>query len=104
MLLSLFVSIAGASYAEHLKLTNFKDGKVMATFEHTTISTLSSHYDIFPKALGEIFRAFDVQELHLTLTRGRWRYDRWGYGNTAPNGVSLHTWLPPLKYPCLTQH
>lgn len=52
------------------------------------------HCHLFPRALGEIIHRFNVQELHITLTRGLWRYEKWGYPtyNAAP-GAEVWVWF-----------
>lgn len=51
---------------------------------------------MFPRALGEIVGRYDIQELHISLTGGLWRYENWGYPvvDAAP-GVELWTWFKP---------
>lgn len=51
---------------------------------------------LFPRALGEILGRYDVDELHISLTGGLWRYETWGYPvvDAAP-GVELLTWFKP---------
>lgn len=49
---------------------------------------------LFPRALGEILGRYDVQELHISLTAGLWRYEQWGYPvvDSSP-GVELWAWF-----------
>ncbi|KAH6574124.1 hypothetical protein BASA60_002713 [Batrachochytrium salamandrivorans] len=100
-------------YTEHLGLRQLADGKVLAQFAFTTIAELSntagqaSHYRLLPRSIGEVFRAFDIKELHLSFTQGRWSYDRWGHSEfTAPSGVELWAWFnstsPDAKWKGLT--
>lgn len=57
-------------------------------------SVLHSH--LFPRALGEIIGRHNVQELHITLTSGLWRYEKWGYPvvDAAP-GAEVWAWFKP---------
>eukprot|EP00842_Homolaphlyctis_polyrhiza_P002519 jgi/Hompol1/3268/HPOL_003175-RA len=91
---------AGAMpYSEQLSLTQFADGKVLAEFRFTSILAADvveqgRHFDLLPRSIGEVFRANDVREMHLTMTQGRWSYDRWGHSTaTAPTGLELWTWF-----------
>ncbi|KAJ3275758.1 hypothetical protein HDV01_007225 [Terramyces sp. JEL0728] len=71
------------------------DGKVLAVWEFKTLSnSKDNHYNLLSKSIGDVFKVFEVQELHLTFTRGRWMYDRWGYHpNAVPSGVELWSWI-----------
>ena len=52
------------------------------------------HYELFPKVIADIVRSNGVQEFHLALTQGLWRYDRWGMPIVgAPPGAELWTWF-----------
>ncbi|KAF9958427.1 hypothetical protein BGZ70_009197 [Mortierella alpina] len=58
-------------------------------------SNLFKHYNLFPRSIGQILHSFDVEELHLTFTQGRWHYGDWGYpiAPSAGTGVELWAWL-----------
>lgn len=46
--------------------------------------------------MGEIIQRHNVQELHISLTKGLWRYDAWGYPvKAAPPGAELWAWFKP---------
>lgn len=49
------------------------------------------HNDIFPLSLLRLFHQLEIQELHFSLTKGYWKYDRWGLParDTSPNA---HLW------------
>ena len=53
-------------------------------------------YFLFPKSLGQLIHTYGVQQLHLTLSSGRWRHDRWGYPHTPhiPNPQPHNHTLP----------
>jgi hypothetical protein len=56
----------------------------------------ASHYRLFPRAVAELIGSVGVRELHVTLTRGRWRADRWGAPiDGAPTGAEVQAWLAP---------
>lgn len=62
----------------------------------STFFCLVQNCHLFPRALGEIIGRYDIQELHISLTGGLWRYESWGYPviDAAP-GVELWTWFKP---------
>lgn len=49
---------------------------------------------MFPRALGEVIERHNVQELHISLTNGLWRYETWGYPvlDAAP-GAEVWAWF-----------
>ena len=54
----------------------------------------ATHYDMFPKSLGEVIDKYNVHELHLTLTQGFWRHRSWGYTlHDASPGAELWVWF-----------
>nr|KAJ3419793.1 hypothetical protein HK105_006489 [Polyrhizophydium stewartii] len=88
-------------YRESLHVSQLPDGKVFALFSFDRTIRLgfpdgrhTTHYGLMPRSIGEVFQAFDVRELHLTFTQGRWDLDRWGHSPaSAPSGVELWAWL-----------
>ncbi|KAI8927620.1 GPI transamidase component PIG-T [Entophlyctis helioformis] len=99
LLVAGLVAGPGALLQGDLALTQMPDGKVLAefTFRRTVRTSKhgeAHHYALLPRSIGEVFHNFDVRELHLTFTQGRWSYDRWGHSDlTAPSGVELWTWF-----------
>ncbi|KAF8976434.1 hypothetical protein BGZ46_008271 [Entomortierella lignicola] len=85
------------------------DGSVYSHFQFTThigtmmdeehfdgaASNIFTHYNLFPRSIGQILHNFDVEELHLTFTQGRWQYGDWGYplAPSVGTGVELWAWL-----------
>ncbi|KAF8939595.1 hypothetical protein BGZ58_009201 [Dissophora ornata] len=85
------------------------DGSLYSHFQFTThigtmmdeehfdgaASNLFTHYNLFPRSIGQILHSFEVEELHLTFTQGRWQYSDWGYplAPSAGTGVELWAWL-----------
>lgn len=98
-LIGFTLGLVSESYQESLAIKQFQDGKVLADFNFNrtmfpgTRGQQDSMYEITPKALGEIFKKYSVQELHLTFTQGRWNTERWGQFESAPQGVVLWAWL-----------
>ncbi|KAB7506120.1 GPI transamidase component PIG-T [Armadillidium nasatum] len=95
------------AFSEELLIRPLPSGHVYSHFEFTTLWTNKRikesilnykdfdfvHYDLFPRAFGEIVERYHVRELHLSLTQGLWRYHKWGYPVVeAPPGAQLWTW------------
>ena len=58
------------------------------------VFSVVSHYNLFPKSFGQIINQYSVEELHLSLTQGRWQHEHWGYPVTsAPPGAELWVWF-----------
>lgn len=52
------------------------------------------HVRLFPKSLADVISAYKIQELHLSLSHGLWRHDKWGYPiRPAPPGAELAVWF-----------
>lgn len=78
------------------------DGYVYSYFQFSTVwetplkEYTFDHCHLFPRPMGEIIQRHNVQELHISLTKGLWRYDAWGYPvKAAPPGAELWTWFKP---------
>ncbi|CAI9714892.1 GPI transamidase component PIG-T-like [Octopus vulgaris] len=100
------VTAAEDKFSEELFIKTLPSGHVYFHFQFITrwdvdIRNKSefNQYRLFPKSLGDIVSAHDVQELHLSLTQGIWRHDKWGYPiHDAPPGAELWVWfLPSVK-------
>ena len=70
---------------------------MLEQFRQTDILTRSQAYEttLLPRALAAIIRTFNVEEVHLSLTNGRWNYERWQepIGHGAASGGEIHAWL-----------
>ncbi|KAG0198227.1 hypothetical protein BGX28_008325 [Mortierella sp. GBA30] len=100
---------APEAFHEELVLKPLNDGGMYSHFQFTThigtmmdeehldgaASNIFKHYNLFPRSIGQILHSFDVEELHLTFTQGRWHYGDWGYpiAPSAGTGVELWAWL-----------
>ncbi|KAG0048704.1 hypothetical protein BGZ83_006392 [Gryganskiella cystojenkinii] len=100
---------APEAFHEELVLKPLNDGSVFSHFQFTThigtmmdeehfdgaASNLFTHYNLFPRSIGQILHSFEVEELHLTFTQGRWQYGDWGYplAPSVGTGVELWAWL-----------
>jgi len=48
------------------------------------------HFNLFPKAFGQVMDRFNIHELHLTFSKGEWNQKAWGYPFVpAPSGMEL---------------
>ena len=85
------------SYDEKLYIKQLLDGKVSFNFEFTTETTKKgkiNNFKLFPKDFTQIIQKFKLKEFHLSLTQGRWNYEKWGSNPTpAPVGAELITWF-----------
>lgn len=54
---------------------------------------------LLPRSLSAIIRSFDVEEVYLSLTSGRWDYTRWGetVGDGSPSGGEIYAWLSDFQ-------
>ncbi|KAI8329631.1 GPI transamidase component PIG-T [Chlamydoabsidia padenii] len=93
-------------FDEHLDLTPLPDGKLLAHFEFNTKVDASTttgasllDYSLFPKVIGQVLQTYQVRDLHLTFTQGRWLYEEWGYPpmSSAGTGVELWAWMQPSE-------
>lgn len=82
--------------SEKLYLQPLGNQLVHARFKFSTSTTWQSiedgHYQLFPKALGEIIAKYNIEEIELSLTQGIWRYRQWGIpleGSSNPSGASI---------------
>ena len=109
MLILLMLGLLRSNFAaeddfhEELYIRQLPTGHVYSLFQFTTHvdqdlfhNEMSSHFNIFPKSLGEIVSTFNIAELRLSLTQGRWLYDKWSYPvYSAPTGILLSIWFNP---------
>ncbi|KAK1135762.1 hypothetical protein K0M31_000338 [Melipona bicolor] len=87
-------------FDEELMLKPLPSNHVYAYFQFTTVwettkdVTTFQHSHLFPRGLGEIISRHNVDELHLTLTKGLWHYQKWGYPyHDAGPGAEITTWF-----------
>jgi GPI-anchor transamidase subunit T len=84
-------------YEEKLYIKTLLDGKISFNFEFKTKTKQTgelNHFKLFPKDFGQIVQKNQVKELHLSLTQGRWNYEKWGNNPTpSPVGAELIAWF-----------
>jgi phosphatidylinositol glycan class T len=93
------------SFSEELVVRPLRGGKVSYEFSFVTRWDLLSNYStahssrgdhvvLFPKQLAQMITEFELQELHLTFTRGRWFEDDWGTPPVrSPGGAEVYAWF-----------
>ncbi|XP_043706495.1 GPI transamidase component PIG-T isoform X2 [Telopea speciosissima] len=95
--------IAGSTeeeeFSEELLLKPLPDQKVLAHFHFDSRAppsiTHGRHHRVFPKATAQLVQKFRIREMELSVTQGRWNYERWGgfdpvsSANAKPPGVEL---------------
>ncbi|XP_076236660.1 phosphatidylinositol glycan anchor biosynthesis class T [Calliopsis andreniformis] len=87
-------------FDEELMLKPLPSNHVYAYFQFTTVwettkqAKILQHSHLFPRGLSEIISRHNVDELHLTLTKGLWNYQKWGYPyHDAGPGAEISTWF-----------
>ncbi|VDP32366.1 unnamed protein product [Soboliphyme baturini] len=84
------------TYDEELVASHLPDGSILASLRFSMLkdTDLGDHYNMFPMALGEVLRRYDVTELHLSMSQGFWRHRFWGYTDpSVPTGAQLVAWF-----------
>ncbi|KAL5021161.1 hypothetical protein ScPMuIL_000316 [Solemya velum] len=124
---SLVVCEKNDEFSEELFIKPFRSGHVLNYFQFTTVLNYSTpandfldsehertphvdsasdrppvdstftHYRYWPMSLGDVLLKYQVQELHLSLTQGLWRHDKWEYPpESSPPGAELWVWFYPV--------
>ncbi|GER32898.1 GPI transamidase component Gpi16 subunit family protein [Striga asiatica] len=86
-------------FTEALLLRPLPDRKVLAHFHFQSsvppARAYGRHHYIFPKSIYQLVKKFQIREMELSFTQGRWNYERWGgfdpisNSNAKPPGVEL---------------
>ncbi|XP_074568941.1 uncharacterized protein LOC141825455 isoform X1 [Curcuma longa] len=89
----------GEQFTEELLLKPLPDRKVLAHFHFQSTAYPSPnsghHHHLFPKAIAQLVQKFQIRDLELSFTQGRWNYENWGGSdpisstNAKPPGVEL---------------
>ena len=69
-------------FTEELLLKPLADGSLLASFNFVTTSPLSKsrqHFDLMPRLVGELLDEHHLEELDISLSRGVWRSQLWGF-------------------------
>uniref|UniRef100_A0A8C5DAX6 GPI transamidase component PIG-T n=1 Tax=Gouania willdenowi TaxID=441366 RepID=A0A8C5DAX6_GOUWI len=89
------------SFQEELVVRPLHSGDIYASFQFRTVweadfsrGNKVSHYQLFPKSLGQVISKFSVRELHISFTQGYWRTMQWGQPFLpSPPGAELWVWF-----------
>lgn len=91
--------VVDEEFSEALLLRPLPDRKVLSHFHFRSSAppsrTYGRHHHIFPKSIYQLVHKFQVREMELSFTQGRWNYERWGgfdpisSSNAKPPGVEL---------------
>ncbi|XP_063988657.1 GPI transamidase component PIG-T [Diachasmimorpha longicaudata] len=88
------------SFDEELFLKPLSSGHLYAYFQFTTLwrvprnSEKLHHTHLFPRGLTVLINRHHVQELHISLTEGLWKYRKWGYPVVdAGPGAEIYAWF-----------
>lgn len=106
LLFSILIGIVELAFSqsdvfhEELMLKPLPSNHVYAYFQFTTIWDTAKepetfqHSHLFPRGLGEIISRHGIDELRLTLTKGLWNYQKWGYPYLdAGPGAEISAWF-----------
>ncbi|XP_038864302.1 GPI transamidase component PIG-T-like [Salvelinus namaycush] len=88
-------------FQEELVIRPLHSGDTYASFQFRTLwdtdflrGSKVSHYQLFPKSLGQVISKFSVRELHISFTQGYWRTMQWGQPFLpSPPGAELWVWF-----------
>ncbi|CAB4070138.1 PIGT [Lepeophtheirus salmonis] len=86
-------------YKEELFLTPLgRNGNYIGAFFKLTTSTADAsgdHYNIFPRPIGELLEEHGLREFKVTLGRGVWRSNIWGWppSSSSPPGAVVSAWF-----------
>ncbi|KAL1124406.1 hypothetical protein AAG570_001035 [Ranatra chinensis] len=87
-------------YHEELFIKPLPHTYIYSYFQFTTLwdtpfhGRTFDHCHLFPHPLGELIARYDVKELHVSLTKGLWRHETWGYPvQEAPPGAEVWAWF-----------
>ena len=105
----LLAASVSASANERLVLTALPFGQTRIQFQFSSTGDISSsHFAHLPRTLITLLGKYNVDELHLSLSRGRYDYQRWG---NAPknhpnlgNGALVTAWISPDHTRSVLEH
>ncbi|XP_071227826.1 GPI transamidase component PIG-T-like [Salvelinus alpinus] len=86
-------------FQEELVIRPLHSGDTYASFQFRTLWDTDflrgiSHYQLFPKSLGQVISKFSVRELHISFTQGYWRTMQLGQPFLpSPPGAELWVWF-----------
>jgi len=88
------------TFSEELTMKNLSETEILTVFNFTQTMDLknnneiTSYYQLFPRAIGQIVDKYHVKEFHITFTRGSWNDYQWGLNSLpAPAGVEFYAYF-----------
>ena len=87
------------SFHEELLFTPLATNDVVSHFRFTTLVPTASapfgrHFDLLSRFVGELRDAHDLEEFSVSLARGVWNEERWGYSpESVPPGAEVSAWF-----------
>lgn len=89
----------GLKVDEGIACTRWGNAYLLLTLLIAFLLGLAYQTSLLPRSLSAIIRSFDVEEVYLSLTAGRWDYTRWGetVGDGSPSGGEIYAWLSNFK-------
>lgn len=94
-LINLSNKLLSYSFEEKLNLNILPNSNVYFYFEFkskwlNSKESLVENFESFPKIIGDLVSKFDIDELSLSLSQGKWKYNQWGMPiESAPSGGEL---------------
>lgn len=95
ILINLFDLSFCYSFEEKLNVNILPNSNVYFHFEFKSkwpkiISSGVENFENFPKIIGDLVSKFEIDELSLSLSQGKWKYNQWGMPiENAPSGGEL---------------
>ena len=77
-----FGFLKAEKFTEELFLKPLANGDLLASFNFVTLSKLSKsrqHFDLMPRLVGELIDEHKLEEIDVSLSRGVWRSQHWGF-------------------------
>ena len=87
------------SFHEELLFTPLATNDIVSHFRFTTLVPSTSapfgrHFDLLSRFVGELRDAHDLEEFSVSLARGVWNEERWGYSpESVPPGAEVSAWF-----------
>jgi phosphatidylinositol glycan class T len=89
----------GLQVDQGIACTRLKHHILLIHLAESIVLPAAYQTSLLPRSLSAIIRSFDVEEVYLSLTAGRWDYTRWGEtaGDGSPSGGEIYAWLSNFK-------
>ena len=101
-LLAVLVTAGAArdeSFHEELLFVPLATNDVVSHFRFTTLvptrsASFGRDFDLLSRFVGELRDAYDLEEFSVSLARGIWNEERWGYApESVPPGAEVSAWF-----------